>query len=162
MPKKNIKTKVTDKIIQKAIELAIYGLSYSETDKVLALDDGTLEKYAKCSPDFKRTIENAELLATIEVERSLLKRANGYETTEEHKIYVPNKTVIEGEEPVMVLKEIKYVKKMFPPDGSACLIWLYNRRSKRWSKNPDSSSNVSIEDFLREKDQTAKQARENM
>ncbi len=140
MPKKNIKTKVTDKIIQKAIELAIYGLSYSETDKVLALDDGTLEKYAKCSPDFKRTIENAELLATIEVERSLLRRANGYETIEEHKSFVPEKTAKEGIEPGMVLKEIKYVKKMIPPDGSACLIWLYNRRGERWSKNPDSSN----------------------
>ena len=156
------KTKLTGNIAQNALELARYGLNYEEMDKVLDAEPGSIEKHAKRSSNFCRLLETAELNAIIEAERALFKRAVGYEVTEEYRTYIPAHSDDTSPDPETKLKEIKFVKKFIPPDASALLIYLYNRRGKRWSKNPDSSSGITVEEYLDMKDKVQKQAEENI
>lgn len=149
MALKEIITKITTETTKKAINLARFGLSFLQIERLLALAEGCLEKYAKRSPAFTREVEIAELSVLIEVEQAFLKRALGYETTEVHTIHIP----IDAENPDeknTKFKEIRRVKKSVPPDLAAIQLWLTNRNSARWNKNPVSSVNTeSYEDFLK-------------
>jgi len=162
LAKKENKSRITENITQNALELARYGLSFEEMDKVLNSAPGSIEKYAKRSANFCRLMETAELNAVIEAERALFKRAVGYEVTEEYRTYIPAHSDDTNPEPETKLKELKLVKKNVPPDASALLIFLYNRRGKRWSKNPDSQSGITVEEYLDMKDEVQKQAEENI
>lgn len=123
-------------------------------------------------------VKKAELKNSIDVESSLFERAKGYLTTELHKIFVNaevkdknSDTAASGETEKIInidgynvkFKEIRYVTKYVPSDSSAALIWLYNRRSGRWSKNPDVPENSkSFEEFLHERKLAKKEADENL
>lgn len=162
MAKKENTSRKTENITNSAVELARYGLSYDEMDKVLEAEPGSIEKQTKKSAKFCRLLETAELNAIVEAERALLKRAIGYTVTEEFRTYVPAHSDDTSPDPETKLKEIKIVKKFIPPDANALLIYLYNRRGKRWSKNPDSASGITVEEYMELKRKTQKQAEENM
>lgn len=160
-PKKENKTKFNDDITKNIFKLVSHGLKNNEIESILRIEKGSIDQYAKKSPEFVKEMEIAPIKIDIEVETALFRRAVGYETTEDHWIYTP--IFSEGsDEPELKLKEIKKVKKFVPPDASSALIWLYNRRGERWSKNPNVNNNVSIEDFLKEKESAAQEAKENM
>lgn len=134
-------------------------------------------KTAKSSAAYDNLVKKAELKRSIDIESSLFDRAKGYLTTELHKIYVnaeakdknsePDKdldtsNVINIEGHNVKFKEIRYVTKYVPSDSSAALLWLYNRRSGRWSKNPDVPENTkTFEEFLQERRLAKKEADEN-
>ena len=78
---------------------------------------------------FRRALKNSGLMSTIkkvkeapdqEVERSMYKRACGFEYTEAARE--------EGPDGV----KTKVTKKMVAPDTSAGIFWLCNRQPKRW------------------------------
>ncbi len=161
MPKKENKPGFTDELISKIFQFAAHFVSNERIEKILGLESGSIEKQAKKADSFARELEFAPLKMDLEVEAAIYKRSVGYFTTEEHKVY----TAVykdDSEEPVMKLKEIKYVKKFVPPDASSALIWLYNRRGERWMRNPNNSPGLSVEQYLEEKEKAAEQARQNM
>ncbi len=162
MAKKENKSTTSISIAQSAAEMAKFGLSYEQMEKILNVDEGSLEQHSKRSLNFRRAVETAELKAIIEVEKALLKRALGYEITEEYRTYIPANAEDKSNDPPTKLKEIKFVKKFVPPDASASLIYLYNLRGSRWSKNPDNSSGMTVEEYLDMKDAVQKQAEENI
>jgi hypothetical protein len=61
------------------------------------------------------------------VERSLHHRARGYSYDEE----ISSVNEETGE------TEVKRVRKHIPPDTTACIFWLKNRRRERWRDRPD-------------------------
>ncbi|HMQ79155.1 MAG TPA: hypothetical protein PKE39_14995 [Ignavibacteria bacterium] len=162
MTKKACKTKLPESIQKDAIELAKFGLSYSEMEMILDAEPGSIERLSKRSPGFRRDLETAPLNAVIEVEKALLKRALGYWITEEFRTYIPADSGEISDNPEVKLKETKIVKKFVPPDSSAALIYLYNIRGKRWSKNPESQSGITVEEYMELKRNAQKQAEENM
>ena len=148
MALKEIITKITAETTKQVLNLARFGLSFFQMEKMLALTEGCLEKYAKRSPAFTREIEIAELRVLVEVEQAFLKRALGYETTEVQRIYIPAEEGADEEN--VVFKEIRYVKKIVPPDLASIQLWLTNRNSARWNKNPVTTENKeSYEDYLK-------------
>ncbi|MBE2226211.1 MAG: hypothetical protein IAE93_02675 [Ignavibacteria bacterium] len=150
---KEILTKITTETAKKAIELAKFGLSLLQIEKLLSLSEGTIERYAKKSAAFKRDSEIAELRVQIAIEEAFIKRAMGYEVTEKQLIRVPSE---EGtDEDNTILKEVRIVTKTVHPDLAAILAWLTNRDGARWTKNPAAADNKgSYEDFLK-KNKTA-------
>ncbi len=142
MPKKENKSKFNEDTTKSILKLVSHGVKNNEIESILRIDKGSIDEFAKKSAEFKREMEIAPLKLDIQVEEALLRRSLGYETTEEQWIYTPIFT--EGcDEPELKLKEIRKVKKTVPPDASSDLIWLYNRRGERWSKNPNTSSELS-------------------
>jgi hypothetical protein len=142
MTKKENKTKLDKDTAKCILKLVSHGVKNNEIESILKIEKGSIDQFAKKSPEFKTEMETACLKVDIQVEEALLKRALGYETMEEQWIYTPIFT--EGcEEPELKLKEIRKVKKYVPPDASSDLIWLYNRRGDRWSKNPNTNNELT-------------------
>lgn len=161
MPKKENKSNFTEELVSKIIKIAAHFISLDKIEKILGLEAGCIEQFAKKSIEFAGKLENAALQLDIDVEMAIYKRAVGYQTTEEHKTYIAVYNN-DDEEPILKLKEIKYATKFVPPETSSGLTWLYNKQGDKWSKNPAVSNNFSIEDYLKERRQAHKEARENL
>ncbi len=142
MPKKENKLKFTEEILSGIIRLAGYLVNIEKIEKILGLEKGSIEQYAKSSSEFTGKLENASLQLDLDVEMAIYKRAVGYETTEKHEVY----TAVyydNDDKPVLRLKEVKYVTKSVPPETSSGLTWLYNKQGDKWSKNPAVSNELS-------------------
>ena len=161
MPKKTTKPQINEDTKNSILRLAAFRVKDKETEIILKLEKGSIEKLSKSLPEFKDEMETAPVKLDIQVAEAMLKRALGYLTEEEHWVYTATETE-ESDKPVEKLKEIRRVKKFVPPDASTDLIWLYNRWGEQWSKNPNNSNNVSIEEYFREKEAAKNEARANM
>ena len=81
----------------------------------------TFRKWRKSSDKIRKACDVAMDICNSSVEKSLLRRATGYDYTEE--VY----ELVEGE---MLL--VRQYKKHMPPDTKAILSWLYNRLPNMW------------------------------
>lgn len=102
-------------------------------------------KYDPISNALKRGMAPVD----IEVENMLLKRAMGYtytETTEE--VYTYDEIDTKTGKPKVKEKHVKRVTKEIPPDTTAQIFWLKNRRPDLWRdrhENDVSIKNVSFD-----------------
>jgi hypothetical protein len=125
---------------------------------MLGVDEKELNSFLKKDEEFCRECKAARFITDVEVEESLLKRAKGYETTEEHTSEIPEK----AGEGALKTKEVKQVKKFVPPDPTSALAWLHNRRMDRWSKNPSQVNELAENEISRLRRLAAIEAEENM
>lgn len=76
----------------------------------------TLIEWKKKHPKIREALRKGREVTDIEVENALLKTALGYETTE---------YIIDG-------GKKKAVKKQVPPNVTAMIFWLKNRKAHEW------------------------------
>lgn len=79
--------------------------------------------------NFSRYLKKGKDVVDRQVEKSLLQRALGYSYEETSKKY-------EGG----VMTERKVTKKHVPPDTTAQIFWLKNRKPEQWRDKPRSES----------------------
>ncbi|WP_346704523.1 helix-turn-helix domain-containing protein [uncultured Agathobaculum sp.] len=98
------------------------------TDEQIAHNMGicrdTLIEWKKKFPDISDALKRGKEVLDIEVENALLKRALGYDYTEE-RVEVSKEN---GKKTVKTTQTVKHV----PPDTTAQIFWLKNRRPDRW------------------------------
>lgn len=99
------------------------------TDKQMAflldVTEQTFNNWKKSHPDFFESLKDWKAIADDNVEKSLYNRAMGY-SHKEDKIFCSDGCIITEE-----------TEKHYPPDTTACIFWLKNRRKKQWRQNPD-------------------------
>ena len=93
------------------------GLTDEQIAKNMGIAPSTLYEWKKKSKEFSESLKKGKELIDFEVENALLKRALGYEYEEE--------TYENG-----ILT--KKVKKQVPPDTTAQIFWLKNRKPNTW------------------------------
>ena len=122
-----------------------YKLEYNEqvyklcllgaTDKELAtffnICNATIENWKQTEPEFLVSLKKGKEEADSKVVKKLLERATGYEHKED-KFFV-----IDGE--VVTQKTTKH----YPPDTTALIFWLKNRRPKNWRDKTEQKVTVS-------------------
>lgn len=86
--------------------------------------------------EFCRAIKTAKDHADSRTERSLYQRANGY-TFDAVKIFPPKG---DSTEPVIVP-----YREHVPPDTTACIFWLKNRRPQTWRDKHEHDVAVGVE-----------------
>lgn len=98
----------------------------------------TLYEWCRRFPSISEALKKGKAPVDIEVENALLKRALGYEYEE---------TVTEIEEVNgKPKKHIRKVMKHMPPDATAMIFWLKNRRPDRWrDKQVQIEDNAALE-----------------
>ena len=91
----------------------------------------TLKQWKKRYPAISATLKEGKEVVDFQVENALLKRALGY--------MVEEKTHEHGMEPdgQAILILTKVVTKEVPPDVTACIYWLKNRKRDMWKDNHD-------------------------
>lgn len=126
------------------------GLIDVQIAKNLGISKDTFYKYKKEHLDFSDSLKRGKEIVDIEVENSLLKRANGYTYTEITKELVTardefDKAVKDDNGAIItVLKVTKEITKHMAPDTTAQIFWLKNRKPAEWRDNKHIVSDVNV------------------
>lgn len=97
------------------------GLTDKQIAQKIGITPNTFYQWVNRFTDFKYTLKKSKEVADRKVENALFKRALGYEYEEETKM------ISEGGK-----KSIKVIKKHVPPDTTAIIFWLKNRKREQW------------------------------
>lgn len=114
------------------------GLTDEQISKNMGVNTKTFWEWRKKYPPMSKALKKGKAPVDIEVENLLLKRARGYnydETTEEWR---PNQ---ENGELELVSKKVQ--RKHMPPDTTAQIFWLKNRRPDLWRDKPENNKTDS-------------------
>ena len=103
------------------------GLTDEQIAKNMGICRDTLIQWKKRFPDISDTLKKGKDVVDVEVENSLLKRAKGCTVVEETQELMINPDTGKRE-----LITTKKVIKEIPPDTTAQIFWLKNRRPDLW------------------------------
>ena len=113
-------TKFKTEFVAQAEKLCKLGATDMEIADFLEVDVRTLYRWKGEHPEFCQALKAGKEVADERVERSLFARANGYEHDEVDIRVIGGKVV---QTPI---------RKFYPPDTTAAIFWLKNRRPEQW------------------------------
>ena len=112
------------------------GLTDEQLSQNMGIGTTTLYRWKEEYREIREALKRGQEVVDIQVENALLKRALGYEYTEETRELVKDKET--GEYSLSVTK---IVTKEVAPDVTAQIFWLKNRKPKKWRSDPQESGN---------------------
>lgn len=130
---------ITEEGLTKIEGWARDGLSDAQIAHNIGIQRPTLYEWKKKYPDIANALKKGKEVVDIEVENALLKRALGYKY-DEKKI---SKKVEGGKETTR--QEI--TKKEIPPDTTAIMFWLQNRKPDIWRDRRNVEATVKTPDI---------------
>ncbi|MCK9591856.1 MAG: helix-turn-helix domain-containing protein [Methanoregula sp.] len=104
-----------------ALSVSRKGKTNPEIADALGIVESTLAEWRKKYPEFSDALKEGKAEADSKVEASLFQRANGYDLDVVETTEYPNGGV-----------QVKKTKKHIPPDTTAQIFWLKNRRPDEW------------------------------
>lgn len=116
------------------------GLTDEQIAQKMGISKGTLYDWKNKFPEFSNALKNGKEVVDTLVENALLKRALGYNYLE-----------ITEEDGDLGYKK-KTVHKQMPPDVTAQIFWLKNRRPDKWRDKPVSEKDIEngiVSDILK-------------
>jgi hypothetical protein len=134
--------------IDAAVKLYEAGYTDAQVATVFCVTEQTLNNWKNDYPVFFESLKSGKNMSDDAVEKSLYKRANGYE--------VPFEETEEGETEKGVYSKVKRGVKHLPGDVTAQIFWLKNRRPDRWRDRQDLTvdvTNISPEERQRRIDE---------
>lgn len=121
----NYKQWLTDEKLTLIQGWAQSGLSNEQIAHNIGIVSSTFYEWQKKHKEFSEAIKKGKEVVDFEVENALLKSALGYEV-EETRHYI-------ADTPNGQQKRVEKVKKHIPPNVTAQIFWLKNRRSDAWN-----------------------------
>lgn len=131
-------SKYKPEYVEQARNYCALGATDAEIAKFLDVNEATVNRWKTRYPEFCEALKDGKMVADAAVTESLFRRATGY-SHEYEKIFVH-----EGE-PVRVA-----TTKHYPPDTTACIFWLKNRRPQLWRDKQEVDLNHGAQDSLAE------------
>jgi hypothetical protein len=107
-------------------KFAKLGATDAEIADFLGIVESTLNEWKKTYPEFSESIKRGKIIADSNVADRLYQRAMGFEHDSEEI-----KVVSDGNNQGSSVERVP-VKKIYPPDPTAAIFWLKNRRPKEW------------------------------
>lgn len=111
------------------------GLTEEQIAHNMGINRDTLRKWKLKYQEIDKAVRKGKEVVDLIVENALYKRAIGFKTEETKVFIMPN-----GE------KRGVQVTKDIPPDTTACIFWLKNRRPDKWRDKPDYVNTETYED----------------
>lgn len=118
----------------KVVKMAKIGLTDAQMAELLDVTEQTFNNWKKAKPKFFESLKSAKAVADAEVERSLYERAMGYRHPDTKMFYDKDAGVVSEE----------YIKH-YPPDVTACIFWLKNRKPSEWRDKVDHDHSGKIQ-----------------
>lgn len=109
------------------------GLTDEQIASNIGIGTTTFYTWVDRFPVIRESLKKGKAPIDFEVENALLKRALGFEYEETETVYED----VDGKPKKRIKKTIKYV----PPDTSACIFWLKNRKPNHWRKMNEAVEN---------------------
>jgi transcriptional regulator with XRE-family HTH domain len=109
------------------------GLTDEQIARKCGVSRSTIKDWRSRFPAISATLKKGKEIADIKVENALYKRAIGYEYTE-----------IKDEYEFGALVKSTQVSKLMPPDVTAGIFWLKNRKGKDWRDRPLDNSDDAM------------------
>ena len=100
------------------------GLTDEQIAARIGITTSTLYDWKNKYSEFSEALKRGKEVVDIEVENALLKRALGYDYTEERV----ERSHEGGKKSIKTVQTVKHI----PPDTTAQIFWLKNRRPDRW------------------------------
>ena len=127
------------------------GLTEEQIAHNMGIGLTTLKCWKDKFPSILTAIKKGKAPVDIEVENALLKRAMGYNYDEVIKELIPTGRIGDDGKPIYK-QHVKTITKHMPPDTTAQIFWLKNRRPGRWRDKieaaPDTGNDI-MEEFVR-------------
>lgn len=121
--------------------LARSGMTAAEIAAEMGIAERTLYKWRGEHEEFMQALNEGRELADYVVEDALFQQAKGYRVKEVRKERTPS-----GERRVELVREV-------PPDTTACIYWLKNRKPEQWRDRREvdvtADSDARIKETLR-------------
>jgi len=129
------KPKYQESFVQLAYWMAKAGLTDEEMAREFGVDRRTITRWKNTHPEFGEALERGKETPDDKVEAALYQRAIGYTYTE-----TKEKDTVKGPESEVAVKQM-------PPDVTACIFWLKNRRPDKWRDvhKVESTTTVTVE-----------------
>ncbi|MBW3631055.1 MAG: helix-turn-helix domain-containing protein [Gemmatimonadetes bacterium] len=105
---------------EQAFKLCLLGATDADLADFFDVDERTINRWKQAHPKFCQSIKGGKRQADATVAESLYKRANGYEHDAVKILQYEGSPVI-----------VPYVER-YPPDTTAAIFWLKNRRPEVW------------------------------
>lgn len=128
----------SEELNERAEQLARLGATDAEIAEAIGVHEATIYEWKNKFPKFSEAIKRGKIPADCEVANALFTKATGSEWVEEQAIkvksvkYENGKRVSEDER-----VEVVEVTRRAPPDTTAGIFWLKNRRSQDWRDKRD-------------------------
>lgn len=123
------------------------GLTDEQIAKNIGINPATLYKWIDKYSEIGKSIKKGKAPVDFEVENALLKSALGYYVTVKEPIKVKTEKLKNGvgkviEEHIEIVEKEIYI----PPQNTAQIFWLKNRRPDKWRDKPEPPmSNEALE-----------------
>lgn len=116
------------------------GLTDEQISHNMGIAYSTFREWCKQFPALSAALKKGKAPVDMQVENALLKRALGYteEETVTEIIELPG-----GKQ----RKQIRKTTKVYPPDVTAQIFWLKNRKPKQWRDKVENNVSVDTEDL---------------
>lgn len=102
----------------------------------LGVSEDTIYEWKKVHPEFSEAIKRGKEYADANVAERLYQRAMGFEHDSEEI-----KVVSDGNNQGSSVERVP-VRKVYPPDSTAAIFWLKNRRPKEWREKQEIQHSV--------------------
>lgn len=118
------------RVKESAIQIALLGHTDVEICKILSIAPSKFNLWKHKDTIWWEALKESKVNSDSEVEKSLRKRAMGYDVVETH-----------------ITKEGQAIEtnKHIPPDTVACIFWLKNREPERWRDRQEISHSGNIQ-----------------
>lgn len=120
---------------EQAFKLCLLGAIDDEIADFFGISVATLNVWKKKHPEFMESLTRGRVRADTDVTFSLYQRATGYHCVEEVAHVVDGNVVI------------TQLNKHYPPDVTAQIFWLKNRRPKQWRDRPEPAQETNLNVF---------------
>lgn len=126
-------SKFKPEFVGQAEKLCKLGATDLELADFFEIDVRTLYRWKGDNEEFCQALKVGKDVADERVERSLFARANGYEH-DEVDIRVIGGGIVQTP-----------IRKFYPPDTTACIFWLKNRKPEWWREKMDVAHSGAIQ-----------------
>lgn len=150
MAKKGAPTKFDPKKMSAVELMARRGFTDKEIARCLGVTEQTVNNWKKAHPDFFESLKEWKDHADQNVERSLYERATGYTAPDTKAQWVEGAEVVDGNVVKTGRWEYAEMKKHYPPDTTAQIFWLKNRKKDEWRDKLEHEYSGSISANLTE------------
>tara|TARA_R110000822_G_C15322095_1_gene493809 strand:+ start:1864 stop:2382 length:519 start_codon:yes stop_codon:yes gene_type:complete len=129
---------LTEKLVAAAFVMAELGATDMDLARAFDVDISTIYAWKAKDRDFSDALKVGKATADDKVERALYQKAVGYS--------LPLTKVFCHEGVISTHQMVEH----FPPDTTACIFWLKNRRSDEWREKREVEVHDKLSEFMAE------------